>query len=45
MALPAPPRGYYGGADHDAGMTPKAAGALQAFFTGGGHEQVVTVAH
>ncbi len=31
--------------DHDAGMTPKAARALQAFFTGGGHEQVVTVAH
>jgi DEAD/DEAH box helicase domain-containing protein len=26
-------------------MTPKAARTLQAFFTGGGHEQVVTVAH
>ncbi|HEX5641081.1 MAG TPA: DEAD/DEAH box helicase [Thermoleophilia bacterium] len=31
--------------DHDAGMTPKAARALQAFFTGGGHDQVVAVAH
>ena len=30
--------------DLDAGMTPKAARALQAFFTGDGHEQVVTVA-
>ena len=31
--------------DHDAGMPPKAARTLQAFFTGGGHDQVVTVAH
>ena len=31
--------------DHDAGMPPKAARTLQALFTGGGHEQVVTVAH
>ena len=31
--------------DHDAGMPPKAAKRLQTFFTGGGHEQVVTVAH
>ena len=31
--------------DHDAGMTPKAARTLQALFTGGGHEQVVAVAH
>jgi DEAD/DEAH box helicase domain-containing protein len=31
--------------DHDAGMTPAAARALSALFTGGGHEQVVAVAH
>ncbi len=31
--------------DDDAGMTPHAAGRLRTFFTGGGHEQVVAVAH
>ncbi len=31
--------------DHDAGMTSQAAARLRAFFTGGGHEQIVAVAH
>ena len=31
--------------DHDAGMSPKAARTLRTLFTGGGHEQVVRVAH
>ena len=34
-----------GGVDDDAGMTPRAAAKLRVFFTGGGHEQVVSVAH
>ena len=31
--------------DLDAGMTPQAAARLRTFFTGGGHEQIVAVAH
>ena len=31
--------------DHDTGMTPQAAARLRALFTGGGHEQIVAVAH
>jgi len=47
-AGPGPPaarRSRMSGVDHDAGMTPKAAAKLRVFFTGGGHEQVVSVAH